>query len=592
LVFISLTLLAPSVLAASTARADKLNYYNIAENHTTVIKNNDLVSTNTYTAQIPSGWRAHNTSTCNNNGSLFTCASITAGSTANFTLENPANNPDYTVTTVDVSGSTTNSVRFIKINPSEIFYTLVEFGRGRGNYPFNSANNTGVPYLPNATAIELNYLHKVFNIRSYFGLSSAAATNATWTCYYPNDTSIRQHLASNLSRAALWNVSYRIDEIGGSWERTGYFGQQILSTTYPTTTNITINCTNIDYRLEDAGGNISVSNNTFQLEFRNRNPFIVRATTTTTSVGNGTQEVEIVYRINNTEVYAVSEFAAEIQAPNFATFIGTRGELWGEGRDKYLFELNQVASNASESITLVARFNTSTAPAITSLNLTKGVKIQFIAPWEANAYNPTEYLQIIGPVSAGTVGTVTVNMDTAASIVNLQQRINDLYTTINTINSTVNIIQNVITYINSSIYSINQSTGGANLTLISTTVSSILNATNENATLILTKVRQLREFQEEVVFLITDSFGLQDAAKAQLAGGDREGALKSLEEANKKLKEAANKLEGLQAETTEAQEANSTGSNLYLILTLLPQLSHFSFSSLFLFPKSIYTIKI
>ncbi len=87
-------------------------------------------------------------------------------------------------------------------------------------------------------------------------------------------------------------------------------------------------------------------------------------------------------------------------------------------------ERTEITSGGSETITLVARFDMSTAPAISSLNLSRGVKIKYITTWETNAYNPQEYIQSI---SSSDLGTVSVNMASSSSIVSLQTRINTIY---------------------------------------------------------------------------------------------------------------------------------------------------------------------
>ena len=353
---IFLILLVPSILAASTARTDKLNYFITAENHTIVITNNEGATIN-YNLSVPSGWTASNVSCTEVNSSNVFCNDVADGATAEFLLENPTTDDNYTITAVSITGGTTNDIKFIAIDPDEIFYTLVEYGRGRGNYPFDSIGDITYPYLPNGTEFELNYLHKIFNIKQYYGLASSVAENATWTCTYPNYTSIRHHLITNISIGIDWTASYEINETEGSWERMGFFGQRIPSRAYNAGDSFLINCTDVGYNLFDAGGNISIDEDSFSLEIRNREPVIVNASTTST-LGNGSQEVEIVYIINNSEFYPLDSVVVEIQSPQLSTFIGIRGELWGTSKDKYLMERTEIAASDSESITLVARFNT------------------------------------------------------------------------------------------------------------------------------------------------------------------------------------------------------------------------------------------
>jgi hypothetical protein len=428
--------LVPSVLAASTAVTDKLNYWTSAENHRVSITN-DQGPAKTYTTTLPAGWSWVSGQGCGEAAGTITCASVANGDTVNFTISNPTSGAEYTVTTLSItSADPTMDIKFLKIDPVEIFHTLVEFGRGRGNYFYD----TGGEYhdlaltakVPNGTNYELNYLHKVVNVAQYYGLPSSIAEDASWTCVYPNDTSVRQHQATSTARGAVWTVGYGIEEIDTSWERMGYFGQRVDSGTYLVGTTLLVNCTDIVYRLDDAGGNMSIDEDSFTLEIRNREPFSASGSTSAT-VGNGTQEVEITYTITNNEIYSVDSVQVEIEAPQYATFIGTRSELWGVGRDKYIMERTEIAAGASERITLVARFDTSAAGSISSVNLSEGMKIKYVTPWEVNAYNPQSYIQ---DIPASGIGTVPVNMGVSAEIRGLPDLLDDIFDLVTDINKT------------------------------------------------------------------------------------------------------------------------------------------------------------
>lgn len=107
------------------------------------------------------------------------------------------------------------------------------------------------------------------------------------------------------------------------------------------------------------------------------------------------------------------------------------------------------------------------------------------------------------------------------------------------INTTLTIVSDVVNYINS--------TRWGNFT--AQDIYDLIDTTRSNTNTIITKVRQLREFEEEAVFLVTDSFGLQEEAGEQLRQGNTDAAIVSLKEANQKLKEAAVRLEALQSDT-------------------------------------------
>lgn len=584
---------------ASRPRADKLNFFLLAENHTVNLTNNEFppVAT-TYTVPIPAGWKAFNGSGCTENSTHFNCPSVGAGTSVLFILENPTTPDVYNVTRVTISGGAASNVLFLKIDPEEIFNTLVEFGRGRGNYPFLSKNDTGFPFLPNGTTFELNFLHKVFNVKQYYFLPNAVGRNASWKCIYANDSSVRQHLITNITRKETWNVTYLIDELEGSFERMGFFGQQIQRGAYAAGQNLHVNCSSISYLLQDAGGFINVSSDAFNLSIRNREPVVASAITNAV-LRNGTQEVEIAYLINNTEIFPIDSVLIEIQAPRNGQFVGARGELWGEGKDKFVMERTEISRGVTESITLIARFNTSAEANITSLVLSQGIKVKFIPPWEANAYNPVETIQNI----TAPIGNISVDMGTLADVFNLIRTINattltlsEINRTVNFINETVSRINTTVTEINATINTFNQvlSTINATVTRLNTTVTEInntvntLNSTltsinntlnesttrildqlNENTSLILTKVRLLREFEEEAVFLVTDSFGLQEQARQQLGDGKTKEALESLNEANEKLKEAAERLSVAQNDL-QVKRDEFAGVQGAAVLTLLP----------------------
>jgi len=196
---------------------------------------------------------------------------------------------EYNVSTMVANGSngadfTANNINFLKIREDEIFHTLVEFGRGRGNYFFDSlgrtssaSTGTGFPYVPNSTRFELNYLHKVFNIKQYFGLSGIKAENASFTCVYPNNTVVRVHLDESISRNDNFIANYKIPEIGGSFERQSFLGQDFDAAEVPFNTVIPVNCTGLSYVLEEAGGNITVKEDSFNLTARNKEPFTFSA---------------------------------------------------------------------------------------------------------------------------------------------------------------------------------------------------------------------------------------------------------------------------------------------------------------------------
>ncbi len=668
--------------------ADPINYWDAA-NHTVYVTNNGNQSVNV-TIAIPSGFTwVSGGNPCTQSGSNIQCI-LAASATGTYIVQSPGTSAaEYQTNKFIITTNnsyTGNNVSMLRIQCSEIFHTLVEFGRGRGNYFYNSNSGaagsgqteTGCAYLPSSSFVELNFLHKTYNIKQYFNVV-ANAYNASYTCTYPNDTIVRQHLDTSILRSSVWTVDFAIDEIGGSWERFGYIGMQFDSGDYAVGQNITINCTDIQYYLPAAGGNISCGEDSFTLEFRDREPFNATATASST-IYNGTQEVLITYTITNIEQYTASDVMIQIEAPQYAQFIGTRAELWGTAQDVYVLEASDFLPGESTSVTLVARFNTSTAPAMTSLNLTEGISIQYVTCWEYNAYNPAEYIQDLYAV-----GTGTVNMAQSSQITNFIDVLNQIYNltvvinrTTTQINSTVNQIYNLSLIINNTVYRINATVTQINNTVtsiyadtqqildllncngtvdtpicnyvanINATVTQIWNLTNvinattaniwnnvvyinntvnaisgnvsiilnntytlmdlinctnitaqwQNSTCnrlnrienysvqilnnityiwgnytaadilnaignisvnisssqiteILTEIQRLRQFDEELVFLVTDAFNMQQRATDAASRGDMSTAMQELNNANSNLKAAADRIETLKQQETE-----------------------------------------
>ena len=738
--FLLLMLLSSFVCAADEIiqSADRLNYWN-SETHTVSVTNNGTSSV-AVNITMPGGF-TYDSGSCTHSSGVITCT-LNQGQTKNYVVNSSSSSAEYQLSVFSPVANntyTSNNVSFLRIKDEEIFHTLVEYGRGRGNYFFDSmqhglagSGHTGVgcAYLPNSTLFELNFLHKVLNVKQYFGDLTAEAYNAAFSCIYPNRTVVRQHLITGTQRNSSGTyVSYKISKIEGSWERMGYLGMDFKENLQHVGENLTVNCTNLTYSFPAGGGNIVVDEDSFTLQVRDRNPFTASASTSAT-IGNGTQEVLITYNITNNELYTSDDVVIEIDAPPYAAFIGTRGELWGAAQDQYRIEKTELQPGESEIIALVARFDTANAPAISGINLTKGVKIQFTACWEANAYNPSEYIQYLYGIGSG-----AVNMGIPSAIVNIRTRLQQLYNlsvtinkTITSINSTVNIIETIVKVINATTnetnyivkiinstansilnrtnvilnntliilndtgfiidqlncngsndspicdklstintslqllwnytLQLNYTANNINVTVGSINVSGVnvtvnvdftnltnqlkevkryINCTNvtsnssacvrleriENYTLIINSsltnlfnittyfnttvfgnltfqdiinkisnasvdtsdvidaLRELREFQEEIVFLITDSFGLQQQALADFSKGDFASAADSLIEANSKLMQS---LGMLTAEEESLQNAEAAGSNYEWVLILMLAIAVI-FLSVYLFGK-------
>ena len=472
------------LVSASSVTTDRLNYYE-SEQHTVNISNTLGASANAV-ATMPTGFAfVSSTSGCTNpSGQEINCNSIASSGSAVYIISSPSSGTEYSLSTLNTTLNATslNDVNFINIKNGEIQNSLIEFGRGKGNYFYNSYDGTassagtglGYNYVPNGTGFELNYLHKIFNIKQYFGLASSRATDVSFSCEYPFGTIIRQHMVETISNdGSTWTLDYSIPRIDGSWERMSFVGQDFDAGEYDVGDTFVINCTNLDYNLADAYGHIKVDEDSFDMEVRSPNPLSLTASSDTATIGNGTSEVILTYVITNDEVYPVDAVMLEIEAPELGSFIGVRGEMWGTSQDRYVQELTSLSAGESITISLLARFDTSLS-SDTTLDLTQGVQARFIPTWELNSYNPMAYNQ---PLSLSE--TLTVNYGLSSSIIGLQSQITRIETNTVVINTTVNDIYDIVTAINSSMLTLETADGDI-LNAINNSRNTIIDAINSS----------------------------------------------------------------------------------------------------------------
>lgn len=474
-------LMVVGVASASGVTTDRLNFYD-SEQHTVTISST-LGADVSSSSEMPVGFTFISSvdGCANPSGQTISCSTVPANGMATFIMSSPVSGTEYQLydLTTTLNGTDLNNVSFINIRDDEIFHDLVEFGRGRGNYFYDSmgtatsaGTGTGYNYVPNGTAFELNFLHKIYNVKQYFGLASGSdATDVTFTCVYPYQTMVRQHLTEAIGNDGNdWTVDYSIPRIEGSWERMGFTGLDFDAGEYSVGDVFAINCSNLDYNLADAYGHIVVEEDSLDMEVRSMDALAVTASSGSTSIGNGSSEVVITYTITNNEQYPVDTLMLEISSPEEAVFVGVRGELWGASQDKYSYELPNLESGESVQLQLVARFDTS-ASSDTTLLLTEGVEARYVPTWELNAYNPMAYLQTMSLTD-----TQTVNYGVSSSITNLMDQIDRIETNTIAMNTTVNSIYTLVNEINGTTH-----TTSDNLLLINTSLSTLIG--NVNSTL-------------------------------------------------------------------------------------------------------------
>lgn len=454
---------------------------------------------------------------CSNiNATSEQCDNVASGSTVWYVVSSPVSATEYATysfTAITNTSVSSNTVTMLRINDNEIFYTLVEYGRGRGNYFYatNSKSkglNLTQSYIPELTDMELNFLHKVTNVGRYLGIPGDTATDANWTCEYPDNTVIRNHNILTLIRnGGIWTAGYKIEEIETSWERMGYLSMQIDTGQYSAGQQIAVNCSAIKYSIDS--GIIQVGSDNFTLNIVSREPIFATAYPEVAIIYSGTTEVPITYVIKNTQAYDLAELAIEIQAPMAGQFIGTRGELWGTSEDRHRVEFATLAAGQEKNITLVARFDTSTwNPSITDLNASKGIQAQFIAPWEAHAYNPAKYVQ-----NMQVTQIITWNQLSTSSIVGVQSTLVQINNTINEIDSIVNQINSTATAIQSAVNQIN-STVNTIQTIVNEINATTYNITNTLQQTVIPNLETIKGYTDQVESLVTDVIHLLDCTNA------------------------------------------------------------------------------
>lgn len=371
-----------------------------------------------------------------------------------------------------------NAVDFVRLQEGEIFHTLIEYGRGRGNYMYDTfsgkgqsgATATGYTFLPESQIVELNYLHKVQNPQQYWGRFNSILTDANFTCDYPNSTMVRgPHLANAISRATNFSINYTIDQVKASWERMGYIGQRFDTGEYNNGNTINIRCYNMVVGFGDEYGKLVATNSNVTLSFQDDDPINLSINYTATqnynglgTIGKGIIEVQVDFTLNNSETYDMYDVDFEIQAPQNATWIGTRGELWGTSKDRYIYHLTTMASGTSDKVSLLARFDTSGKIADANIKLSRGVKISFVPPWEYNSYNPIKSI-----ISKAPAETIAYDTDAqATNITNVQQQLNNTYNLLLDVNRTVIQINNTVNTINTIVNQINTTSNNIWATLI------------------------------------------------------------------------------------------------------------------------------
>jgi hypothetical protein len=176
-------------------------------------------------------------------------------------------------------------------------------------------------------------------------------------------------------------------------------------------------------------------------------------------------------------------------------------------------------------------------------------------------------------ITIGDINVTGVNVTVNVDFTNLTSKLKEIKGYINCTNVTgypntsvcirLERIENLTAIINSSLNSIYNTTIYWNTTVFGNlTLEDIFNAISNitvNTSDVLESIRGIKEFQQEVIFLITDSFNLQQEAGSDFGRGDFSSAADKLVQSNSKLTESMDLILAEQ-QKIQANTTNSTSS--------------------------------
>lgn len=291
---------------------------------------------------------------------------------------------------------TSNSLTFVKIDSSLILSTLVEYGRGDGNYFYSTyslnesaqddfAKGHKCNYIPQGRVVELNFLHKMFNVKPTLGLGFSNVNDATLYCKYPNENLVRMHLATNISKNNDgFEIAYRAQNLKPDWDRIAYVGFDFFSK------DINVTCSNFSYYLPELSNYIRVDSQILQFEAVDPNP----VTVTYSNVfgggfdfNNGTVYFPITFNFANEGEFDVNNLAVDIVLPNNGRFVSVKGELFATAQNSYRFELNNLAQNETFLLDANIRFDM-TDTNYSNQSIIDHIDFSYIPCWQEYSYNP------------------------------------------------------------------------------------------------------------------------------------------------------------------------------------------------------------
>lgn len=371
---------------------------------------------------------------------------------------------NLTYSTILTNGSLfiSNNLTFVKIYSSLILSTLVDYGRRDANYFYStySLNESAQDdfskghkcnYIPEGRVVELNFLHKMFNVKPTLGLGFSSAYNATLSCMYPNENLVRVHLATNITKNDDgFDIIYRADRLKPDWDRIAYVGFDFHGKDF------NISCSNFSYFIPELSNYVRVDSQEINFEAVDPNPVTVSYSNVFGGgfdFGDGVVYFPITFNFTNEGEFDVNDIAVDVVLPENGRFVSDKGEMFATAQNSYRFELNKLEINESFYLDANIRFDMENTN-YSNQSIIDHIDFSYFPCWQDFSYNPLSEKYIL--TSNLTYGTDYNITSTPDDIIEILKSINNTVTNINknvsTITTTVNSIKGdistVITRIN------------------------------------------------------------------------------------------------------------------------------------------------
>lgn len=407
-------------------RADPLNYYTPTMHNITMNYTGTTVGAR-INATYPGGFTFLSASAnCTHDASAknVSCSNIQPNTTAWYSVNSTGPSAEFAVSVFSAVVTNTSfradDIKIVNISDLNIADTLIELGRGRGDYIYStryggSKQENGTTYFPANSKTQLWYLHRIYNIGQYLGLQQEGQ-NITLNCTYPGLPVVSKHpQASRIANeSGNWTVNYTFDGTveGSFWKMawTSIETQRNSQQSLADGANITANCSATTY--DFSTGKVRTNGELVLLTAATTTPVAVNASPQNSTLARGQSENPITYTVTNNGRYKIRDLQLEFEAPQYSKWISVRGELFGTSIQKYNLELPELSAGESAVVQLVARFDIpATATDAAAIKLGKW-DAAFIPPWEMASYNPLKIEQKDNDI----VQVATINLNNTSSV--------------------------------------------------------------------------------------------------------------------------------------------------------------------------------